>query len=180
MGVNPFDQPDVQLAKRLAAAAMAGDESVAEALTGMPRVGLDAAGEALSSWLAGARRAPYVGVHAYMPRRDSAQERLRRLQGALRDRSGRVTTVGFGPRFLHSTGQLHKGGASGAHFLQLMVPWRADLEIPGERLTFGELGRAQADGDAAALLERGQQVLRVELTAESDLEGLADSVEDAT
>jgi len=180
LGINPFSQPDVQLAKRLARAAMEGDESVRGALTGMPCASLDgAANDLLADWLLGAERAPYLSVQAYMPRRASAQQRLRRLQGALRDHGRRATTVGFGPRFLHSTGQLHKGGASGAHFLQLMVPWRRDLDIPGERLTFGELGRAQADGDAAALIERGQRVLRLELTDEAELDKVADMVEDA-
>jgi len=115
-----------------------------------------------------------------MPRKRATEARLQRLRCALRDRTGRATTFGFGPRFLHSTGQLHKGGATGAQFLQLTLPWQRDLPIPGERLTFGGLIRAQADGDAAALIERDQGVLRLELAEESDLGTVINLVEDAT
>ena len=122
----------VQLAKRLARAAMEGDESLRGALTKMRRASLDdMASRTLADWLVGAERAPYLSVQAYMPRRASAEQRLRRLQGALRDRTRRATTVGFGPRFLHSTGQLHKGGPAAALFLQLVDEPGPD--VPADR-----------------------------------------------
>ncbi len=169
LGINPFDQPDVQLAKDLAREAMgapaaaAGGEAVAAAAPGL--------GRGLGDWLAAAEPGGYIALQAFLAPRPAVTAALRRLQGALRDRTGLATTAGYGPRFLHSTGQLHKGGPPGGLFLQLVDRPREELAVPGAGYGFGTLLAAQAEGDRRALLERGRRVLRVDLGAEA-LSGL--------
>jgi hypothetical protein len=87
---------------------------------------------------------------------------LHTIRARLRDRCRVATTVGYGPRYLHSTGQLHKGGPPTGHFLQIIEPGTADLAIPGKTFTFGELMAAQAEGDLMALRQRGRPALRLE------------------
>jgi hypothetical protein len=104
-----------------------------------------------------------VAVQAFIaptPERDAA---FRRLRAMIRDRTGWATTVGYGPRFLHSTGQLHKGGAPIGWFLQLTAEHTQDLQITGWPYTFGRLIDAQAQGDAEALRAAGLPVLRLRL-----------------
>jgi transaldolase/glucose-6-phosphate isomerase len=93
---------------------------------------------------------------------------LTRLRVACRDRMHNATTVGYGPRFLHSTGQLHKGGPATGVFLQLTADVGQDLPIPGEGYSFGTLRNAQALGDLQVLRRRGRRVLRVHLGADID------------
>jgi hypothetical protein len=106
---------------------------------------------------------------AQTPDRDAALARIRTL---LRDETHRATTVGYGPRFLHSTGQLHKGGAPIGWFLQLVAEHHEDLEIPGKPYTFGQLIDAQAIGDARTLGDHKLPVLRINLGGDPDA-GLA-------
>ena len=115
----------------------------------------------LGGWLS--ESAIYRSVQAFLAPGEAADEQLERLRRAVGKASGRATTSGYGPRFLHSTGQLHKGGPAGGCFLQLVDQPASDLEIPGTGLSFGRLLRAQADGDAAALVQRGRCLLRVDL-----------------
>ena len=103
------------------------------------------------------------------PERDVAFARIRSL---LRDRTGRATTAGYGPRFLHSTGQLHKGGAPIGWFLQLTVDHPEDRDIPDWPYTFGQLIDAQAAGDFRAIESHDLPILRVHLGADPDA-GLA-------
>src|SRR5260370_42301822 len=94
-----------------------------------------------------------------------APENARRLDSSrvkLRDRLKVATTLGYGPRFLHSTGQLHKGGRPIGHFLEITSHPEHDLAIPGEKFSFGELEAAQAEGDLQALRKRGRPAVRVE------------------
>jgi len=114
----------------------------------------------------------YASIQAYIAPsavRDDALASLRRL---LRDRTGRATTAGYGPRFLHSTGQLHKGGAPVGWFLQLVAGHPADVGIPGAGYTFGTLIDAQALGDFQALESHELPSLRVHLSEDPDA-GLA-------
>ena len=106
---------------------------------------------------------------AQTPVRDAALDRIRVL---LRDATRRATTVGYGPRFLHSTGQLHKGGAPIGWFLQLVAEHPEDRAIPGKAYTFGQLIDAQAIGDAQTLEEHKLPVLRLDLGADPE-RGLA-------
>ena len=105
----------------------------------------------------------YFALLAYLPADPGTVERLQRMRALVRDRTGLATTLGFGPRFLHSTGQLHKGGPASGIFLQLTGEPRRDLPIPGWQESFGTLIAAQAAGDLAALQRRGRRVLRLHL-----------------
>jgi transaldolase/glucose-6-phosphate isomerase len=117
-------------------------------------------------------------LHAYLeptPASDAALEQLRVL---LRGKSRLATTAGYGPRFLHSTGQLHKGGPNTGLFLQLVDQAGADAAVPETNYTFGQLIRAQAQGDWQALTQRGRRVIRVQLGADAK-SGLAQLLETA-
>ncbi len=174
LGIHPFNQPDVQLAKELARQAMAGD------LNGGAPIGAVSPANAneLMTWLGSLPVGGYIGLQAYAPMTATTTELLQALRLHLRDATTAATTVGFGPRFLHSTGQLHKGGPSKAIFMQLVTEPAEDLPVPETDYAFGNLIAAQAEGDYRALQERGQQVLRVQLGQDSDLglETLIDSV----
>lgn len=166
LGIHPFNQPDVQLAKELAQQAMQKQNGL-----GLP--GLDDSPEvsaaqsqladALRGWLAGVRAGDYLALHAYLAPTEQTSTMLREIRRALGARFHVATTLGFGPRFLHSTGQLHKGGPDSGVFLQLVDHPVEDLAVPETDYTFGTLIRAQAAGDLAALRQRGRRVLRVSL-----------------
>ena len=126
---------------------------------------------ALAGWLGGARPGDYLGIHAYLPPRPQTTEALRGLQADLHASTRLAVTMGYGPRFLHSTGQLHKGGPDRCRFLQLVDEPVEDVPVPETTYTFGTLIRAQAEGDRQALEQRGRTVLRVQLGRE-DLQGL--------
>jgi len=104
------------------------------------------------------RQEPSIG------RKVANETALQELRKAIRTQTGLATTVGFGPRFLHSTGQLHKGGPSSGLFLQITADPEGDLLIPGGKVTFGTLERAQALGDLEALLRRNRRAIRIHLT----------------
>ncbi len=157
LGINPFDQPNVEESKRNARRALEG--GIGEPVTAPP-------GEVLGS----ARPGDYLAILAYLPRDRATADRLERARHAFRDRLRIATTVGFGPRYLHSTGQLHKGGPNTGVFLVIEEPPESDIPVPGEPYTFGQLEAAQARGDIAALLEHGRRVARLSL---ADLEALA-------
>ena len=167
--VNPFDQPDVQLAKELATQAMkesaAGGGAAGSAVRAQEP---GAAGPAVADWLAGSRPGDYLGIHAYLAPGPRTTELLRAIQNLLHEKTRLAVTLGYGPRFLHSTGQLHKGGPATGRFLQLVDHPAEDLAVPETDYTFGRLIRSQADGDRKALEQRGRKVLRLDLGAESD------------
>ncbi|HVP15296.1 MAG TPA: hypothetical protein VMS88_07115 [Terriglobales bacterium] len=124
------------------------------------------AAAALEALLALARPGDYVAVLAYLHRTREVHERLQRLRLALGAGSRLATTLGYGPRFQHSTGQLHKGGPDTGLFVQITGDEGPDLEIPGQPYTFGMLRRAQAAGDFETLARRGRRVLRVDVGAD--------------
>jgi hypothetical protein len=117
---------------------------------------------ALERWLAGVRPGDYVAVMAYLPAGAQADTRLRRLQSRLGARLGVPVTVGYGPRFLHSTGQFHKGGPPRGHFVQIVDRPSRDLPIPGVAYGFARLIAAQAEGDLEAIRSRGRPAVRVD------------------
>lgn len=166
LAVQPFDQPDVQLAKMLAREAMEGKAETSGAGPAVAAAGA-ALAEALDRWLESASPRGYVAVQAFVAPTPESACTLAGLRRALAERTGLSCTTGWGPRFLHSTGQLHKGGPGGGLFLQLVDRPAEDLPIPGAGHTFGDLIAAQAAGDAAALERRGGTVLRVDLGAET-------------
>src|SRR6185437_14305356 len=154
----PFDQPNVQEAKdntkRILASGTVPEFS-AEDPAGL---------------LAQVRPGDYLALQAYVSRTAEMQTRLHAVRMALRDRYRVATTVGFGPRFLHSTGQLHKGGPNTGVFLQIAEPPEEDLAIPGQQYSFGTLLAAQAAGDLQSLHDHGRRAGRVRL---ADLEAAA-------
>ncbi len=165
LGINPFDQPDVQLAKDLARRAMTQDAGEFEAAAADTISALDdqRVERALRDWIEGARQGDYASIQAYLQPSDSMTERLQQLRGAVSRARPLATTLGYGPRFLHSTGQLHKGGPDTGAFLQLVDEPKRDVPVPETDFTFGALIRAQALGDYQALKQRSRRVLRVSL-----------------
>ena len=149
LGINPFDQPDVQAAKDKTAELLArGREPTVE-----PEGDLD-------ELLGGARNGEYVAIQAFIdPARESELATIVERARA----TGRPVAVGLGPRYLHSTGQLHKGGPDTGLFVQVVDDLGEDLPIPGRRFGFRTLIAAQAAGDFEALKERGRRIVRVKL-----------------
>jgi hypothetical protein len=113
--------------------------------------------------LARVRPHGYYGLQAYLAPTAGRSEALRGMATLLRDRTRRAVTLGYGPRFLHSTGQLHKGGANNGIFLQLTCDDPVDMDVPGEAYSFSVLKQAQAQGDLEALRRHGRRVARVHL-----------------
>ncbi len=176
MGIHPFNQPDVQLAKDLAKKAMADNTSAGKKRGGKPRdeVGAADAGalrQAVADWTGKKKARDYVAVQAYISPQAEHVKPLQAVCDALRQRLGVATTLGFGPRFLHSTGQLHKGGPNSALVLQIVDQPSDGLAVPETDYTFDALITAQALGDLAALKQRRRRVLRVNLGSET-LSGL--------
>ncbi|MDP9467421.1 MAG: transaldolase [Chloroflexota bacterium] len=179
LGIDPFDQPDVQEAKDATRAlldAYRRDGALPQptalvAERGMAAYGVPATlGDepvtvdgALRALMETGSEGDYFAILAYLPADAGTVEQLQRIRGLVRDETGMATTLGFGPRFLHSTGQLHKGGPASGIFLQLTAEPRRDLPIPGWQESFGILIAAQAAGDLAALQHRGRRVLRLHL-----------------
>lgn len=169
LGIHPFNQPDVQLAKELARRKMAdgAGRGGTEWDDGIETIHIGGAGgAALGRWLDAGRPGDYVAIQGYLPPDDATTAALRGLRTAIRDRTRLATTLGYGPRFLHSTGQLHKGGANTGLFLQIVDDVAAGTEVPETDYSFGDLIRAQAMGDAQALSERGRRVLRLSVGGE--------------
>ena len=152
LGINPFNQPNVQEAK----------DRTSQILSGPDRgLSPDAADGDVASLLEQAKPGDYVAIQAFVD--PAEEERLRTLVERARAETDCVVTFGLGPRYLHSTGQLHKGGAPIGCFLQVVDEIGEELSIPGRNFGFGRLIRAQAAGDYAALKERGRPVARVRL-----------------
>jgi hypothetical protein len=156
--INAFDQPNVQEAKDATNEILAGKQ-------------VDPATDSPEAVLATLQPGDYIAITAYLPRDDSHIATLDAVRTALRDRYRAATTVGFGPRFLHSTGQLHKGGPNTGIFLQVVEPHGPALQIPGKPYTFGHLQDAQALGDLASLRAHGRRVARVTMAQLKQLAG---------
>lgn len=171
LGVNAFDQPDVQDAKDRTKAKIAEYKATGAVSPGT-FVSVEDAPSALEAFLASAKPGDYIAINAYLRRNPAMEAALTELRLKLRARTGCATTVGFGPRFLHSTGQLHKGGADNGLFLQITADSAADFDIPGQGMTFGALERAQALGDYEALAARGRRILRIHLGKGTPLKDL--------
>ncbi|TMB56281.1 MAG: hypothetical protein E6J47_05415 [Chloroflexi bacterium] len=118
---------------------------------------------ALRTLLTSAEPGDYVALLAYLPADPGIAQALQRMRAGIHERLGVATTLGFGPRFLHSTGQLHKGGPNTGRFLQITAEPSRDLPIPGWEESFGTLIAAQALGDLASLQKRKRRVLRIHL-----------------
>ena len=182
IGIDPFDQPDVEDAKVKTrelvdsyeeSGELAGASAFAEhgplaffAPDGKQPSGNDAPA-LVEAFLNVAKSPDYVGFLAYIERNDVHEALIERLRVAVRDRYKVATVAGFGPRFLHSTGQAYKGGPTEGVFVEITRDPVADVAIPGHRASFGTVQLAQASGDLDVLAERGQRVLRIHLTNET-------------
>jgi hypothetical protein len=151
LGVQPFDQPNVQEAK---------DATSRLLREGLPK-NIDAGD--LGDLLTEVKPGGYIAIQSYLPRTVDNQSRLQKVRLRLRDRFKAATTIGFGPRFLHSTGQLHKGGADSGVFIQIVDEPTVDLPIPEREYSFRGLLDAQSAGDLMALRAHGRRVARVSL-----------------
>jgi len=165
--INPFDQPNVQQAKDATKRVLAGYEAEHE----LPAVA-DANEAALRSLLLDAQPPQYVAIMAYSEPSQEFDEAASELRAAIRAATTATTTFGYGPRFLHSTGQFHKGGPKTGRFLQLLHDGPSDVEIPGAHYTFTTLKNAQAIGDLQTLRELGLPVERVRLAGEDPASAL--------
>ena len=176
LGINPFDQPDVESAKVAARGLLDARPEPTPALFTTDGVevrttgGLEIADQtldgAIDALLAALPENGYISVQAYLDR--PAFPGLPAVRDALARRAGRPVTFGWGPRFLHSTGQFHKGGPAIGVFLQIVGAGERDLEIPDRPFTFGQLIQAQAAGDASVLAEHGRPVLTLTLPHVAD------------
>ncbi|MDR7303392.1 glucose-6-phosphate isomerase [Haloactinomyces albus] len=175
LGINPFDQPDVEAAKQAARVLLddpaGGPVSTPSLLDGAIEVhavgdwlspGVGTVSEALRVLLATAPDTGYLAIQAYLDRLDDASTTV--LRPELSRRTGLQTTFGWGPRFLHSTGQYHKGGHQNGVFLQITGEPETDLPVPGRQYTLAALQRAQALGDGQVLAQNNRPVLRLHLT----------------
>ncbi|KPK92810.1 MAG: hypothetical protein AMJ88_09940 [Anaerolineae bacterium SM23_ 63] len=193
IGVNAFDQPDVQRAKEKTVdliktynkrgslpqpKALWQDEKVT--IFGEPRFIHGAHENSLEEMLA--LILGQLGPHdaliflIYLPQERSSIKRIEKVRRLIRDRSGRATTLGFGPRYLHSTGQLHKGGPDRSVYLMVTAEPDTDFDLPGKEITFGILHRAQAIGDLQALLGLGRRAYGIHLDSPHRIRDFMDSL----
>ncbi len=184
LGINPFDQPNVESAKAQARASLQAYQEKgalpepevtanepplsAYGLPGAP----DSIAASVGQLLAGRTERSYLAIMAYVERNQQTHAALQRLRRLVTEATNLPVTIGFGPRFLHSTGQLHKGGPDTGLFMQITADDARDLAIPGKSYTLGLLKRAQSLGDLRALQEAQRPVLGIHLGADV-LAGLA-------
>jgi hypothetical protein len=186
MGINPFDQPNVQESKDATRALLdvfdragtlpeqspvssdgtltvyADERIVAPASP----LGLDSVAAVLRQHLARTKSGDYIAVLSYVEETPEIEAAIQAIRASLRAATHCATTTGYGPRFLHSTGQLHKGGPDSGVFIQLTAPDTTDMAVPGETYSFSVLKEAQAQGDFVSLLAHGRRAIRVDLGAD--------------
>ena len=184
LGINPFDEPNVQQAKDATKALLQRHAAEGRLPAPAPQLTVDGIGltfdqvvldkigkpgrdaaPALAEFLRLVQPGDYLGLLAYLPFDPALEARLERLRTALRNGTRAATMFGFGPRYLHSTGQLHKGGANTGQFVLFTADPPEDVAIPGEGYSFGTLEMAQALGDFASLEATGRRALRIHLPA---------------
>ncbi len=185
--INPFDEPNVSESKanteRVLGQVTASGAPL-EIPAGPSAHGVLAAGSqapdlttALAGWLASLRPGDYISIQAYLDRAPAHDAGLRVIQALLRDGLQRAVTLGYGPRFLHSTGQLHKGGPDTGVFLQITAGRRDDVQVPGRDYSFGTLIDAQAQGDFESLAAWERRRLRLHLgDSSTDLGAVASAL----
>ena len=176
LGVNPFDQPDVEAAKivtKRLAAEFEQSGTLPEEAAGVPD-------KDVASLLGQLNDGDYFALLAFIEMNQANRNALDAIRGIVRDRRKVATSVGFGPRYLHSTGQAHKGGPNSGVFLMITCDDPDDVPVPGQRYSFGTIKRLQARGDFEVLASRGRRVLRVHLKdVESGLRDLHAAVHKA-
>jgi transaldolase / glucose-6-phosphate isomerase len=174
MGVNPFDQPDVEAAKIVTRRLATEYEQSGK----LPDEDAGLQEKAIRSLLDQLKEGDYFALLAFIEMNQAHRNALEAIRGLVRDRRKVATSVGFGPRYLHSTGQAHKGGPNTGVFLMITCDDPEDVPVPGQRYTFGTIKRLQAHGDDEVLASRGRRVLRVHLKdVESGLRDLHAAVQ---
>ncbi len=173
LDINPFDEPNVAQSKDNTSRVLAQRQAAVRPppppqgprANGVTAVDAQASSvrQALAAWLGSAAPGDYFALHAYVDRTTAADAPLRAMQAALSAAARRAVTVGYGPRFLHSTGQLHKGGPNTGVFLQITADHPRDLDAPGRGYSFGALIDAQAQGDFESLADLRRRRLRLHL-----------------
>ena len=156
IGIHPFDQPNVQQAKDLTGQVLERYQATGN----LPQVNSSGS---IDKLLADGASGDYLAVMAYVRQDPELDRAFTDLRRRVLEHYHMATTLGYGPRFLHSTGQLHKGGGDNGIFLQLTTSHARDIDIPGESYTFGVLADAQALGDLQALQDLGRRVVRIHL-----------------
>ncbi|HTP00428.1 MAG TPA: bifunctional transaldolase/phosoglucose isomerase [Anaerolineales bacterium] len=174
LGVNAFDQPDVQESKDRTKQKIAEYRKKGRLNEGnwdleVRASGLQGSGSRLDDFVARGEPPDYFAINAYLPRTREMEDELQRLRVAIRERTECAVAAGFGPRFQHSTGQFHKGGPASGLFIQIVSDPERDIEIPNEGMSFGTLIRAQALGDFETLVARHRQAIRVHLSRPQDI-----------
>jgi transaldolase/glucose-6-phosphate isomerase len=184
LGINPFDQPNVQESKDATKELLEKfekdgklQEQAIVATDGILTIYADegtraklpssSIADALRAHLAQVKAGDYIAMLNYIEETPEHEAVIQQIRTQLRDATRSATTTGYGPRFLHSTGQLHKGGADNGVFLQLTAPDKTDLPIPGHSYTFSVLKQAQALGDFRSLATRGRRAIRIDLGADT-------------
>jgi transaldolase/glucose-6-phosphate isomerase len=180
LGINPFDQPNVQEAKDATKELLASFERRGRleertelatedsiVVYGEEKTEATSVAEVLRAHLATAKPGDYIAFLNYIEETPEIDHEFQQLRTHLRDATGCAVTIGYGPRFLHSTGQLHKGGPATGVFFQIIANDQGDLAIPGEPYTFSILKQAQAFGDFRALAKRGRRVIGIDLGNET-------------
>ena len=160
LGINPFDQPNVQEAKDATKELLAEFTKNRRLPDTTPETSLT---DAVKSQLASIKPGDYIAFLNYTEETPELNRKLQDIRTWLRDTTHCATTIGYGPRFLHSTGQLHKGGPDSGVFFQLGAKDAVDFPVPGEAYSFSVLKEAQALGDFRALKARGRPVVRIDL-----------------
>lgn len=183
IGINPFDQPNVQESKDATKelletftktgklpeqTVLVSDGTLTVYADDKARADLQSGSvlDALRSHLARAKAGDYIAMLDYIEETPEHEKLIQHIRGHLRDATKCATTTGYGPRFLHSTGQLHKGGSAAGVFMQLTAPDTTDLPIPNQPYTFSTLKQAQALGDFRSLASRGRRAIRIDLGAD--------------
>lgn len=178
MGINPFDQPDVEATKKHTTRMIEDYKKNKAWLKAQPAlvagdcdvygdISAATVSEALTNFLSSAAANAYVGFQVYLRPSPQIDQALEKLRAAISCQCGIAVTVGYGPRYLHSAGQLHKGDAGCGLFIQITGENQSDLAIPdalgksGSSLTFGQLKAAQAEADRQALMDKGRRVIRI-------------------
>lgn len=151
MKINPFNQPNVAQSKDNTSRLLRGN-TVAPMLASAPE---------LQEFLGDCNAGDYLAILAFLEPSDDMDAVFTSLAAAANRKSGVPVTVGYGPRYLHSSGQLHKGGVKNGRFIQIVDTPSFDVDVPGQPYTFGQLVRAQADGDYQALTERNLPIIRI-------------------
>ncbi len=177
LGINPFDQPNVQESKDITGkilSAYSADGKIPDTEKLDPDNG--SFREEFIGFLGQAEANDYVAFNAFMHPSDSACKSLQEARSIVQKRFKIATTLGFGPRYLHSTGQIHKGGPNTGLFVVLTIDEKEDIQVPGQPYTFGILKQAQSIGDFLALKNKGRRVIRIHLRQEDDLNKIVDAL----